>query len=271
MLTTVAMMGCGSNETLLAKVGESRLQIVPFQEHIARVTGETWQAVSGVVSSRLLDQYLDRQVVLEAARRAGVHLSEGSETLGPTEVRWLLDELCGSAPDPDPAEVEARVSEGLAVVQPAQVHARQVLVDSEDEALAARERLLAGEDYLLISREMSRAPNAADGGELGFFDQGALTPEIDEVLFSLAPGEYSQPVQGPSGFHVFQVLEVIPEGPPERSEVEPAIVAELMQHGARKHTRECIDRLALEVGVSVHAANLWFQYEGKYAEGNEDE
>jgi parvulin-like peptidyl-prolyl isomerase len=270
MLTAAAMMGCGSNETLLATVGESRLQIVPFQEHIARVTGETWQAVSGVVSSRLLDQYLDRQVVLESARRADVHLSEGSESLGPTEVRWLLDELCGLAPDPAPAAIEAKVAERMAVVRPAQVHARQVLVDSEDEALAARKRLLEGEDFLLISREMSRAHNAADGGELGFFDQGALTPEIDEVLFALAPGEYSQPVQGPSGFHVFQVLEVIPEGPPERAEVEPAIVTELMQHGAREHTRDCIDRLASEVGVAVHTTNLWFKYEGKYAEGNED-
>jgi hypothetical protein len=115
---------------------------------------------------------------------------------------------------------------------------------------------------------MSRAPNAQSGGDLGFFEKGSLTPEIDEVLFALEAGAISEPVQGPSGYHVFQVLEVVPAGPPVRTEIERAVRSELAQHGARQHTRQCVDRLSADVGVEVFDDHLWFEYSGKYSEGN---
>ena len=45
--------------------------------------------------------------------------------------------------------------------------------------MEARRRLMEGEDFVEVSQQLSRAPNAADGGELGFFDEGSLPPEID--------------------------------------------------------------------------------------------
>ncbi len=264
-LLAAALVGCGAGESALAEVGGRQLDIVSFQIHIGRVTGETWEAVSAVVSSRLLDQYIDRQVVVESARRAGLPLARDPSMLGPAEVQMLLDELCGSAPEPASHEVAAEVGARIANERPAQAHIRQVLVDTLEEAEAARERLLAGEDFELISREMSRAPNAASGGDLGFFEQGSLTPEIDDVVFALGEEEFSGPVQGPSGYHVFQVLEVVPAGPPDLSEVEAAVRSELAQHGERRHTRHCIERLGSEVGVEVFTDHLWFEYAGRYS------
>ncbi len=74
----------------------------PFQEYVGDVSGETWQGVGGRVTSRLLDQYLDRQVVLEIARRREVISQTESMSLGPTEMRWLVDELCGPSPERRP-------------------------------------------------------------------------------------------------------------------------------------------------------------------------
>ena len=131
-------------------------------------------------------------------------------------------------------------------------------------------RLLNGEDFVEVSRQMSRAPNAAEGGELGFFDQGSLTPEIDEVIFSLEPGEFSEPVQGPSGYHVFQVLEAVPAGPPDRAVVEATVRTEFVQKSMREHTQGCVRKLASEIGVEIHGDHLWFPYTGRYAEGKTD-
>ena len=136
--------------------------------------------------------------------------------------------------------------------------------------MEARRRLLEGEDFVSVSRQLSRAPNAADGGELGFFDQGSLPPEIDEVVFSLEPGEYSEPVQGPSGFHVFQVLESVPAGPPHLAEVEAAVRTEFVQKRMREHTVECIRSLGAEIGVEIYEKHLWFPYTGRYAEEQTD-
>jgi peptidyl-prolyl cis-trans isomerase C len=177
-----------------------------------------------------------------------------------------MDELCGPPGEPSPEEVAGEVARRLGENVPAQAHVRQVLVDSLEEAEAARGRLVAGEDFVTVSREVSRAPNAMDGGELGFFLQGSLPEDIDDVIFALEPGEFSEPVQGPSGYHVFQVLEVVPSGPPDREDIELAVRTELGEQGAREHTQRCVDRLADEIGVEVNSDKLWFPYEGKYAE-----
>jgi len=219
------------------------------------------------VLSGLLDQYLDRQVVLEAARRREVSLPDSSSTMGPSEVQWLLDELCGPAPNLTADEIATEVGRRAEHERPAKAHVRQLLVDSHEEGLEALRLLNAGENFVEVSRNMSRAPNAADGGELGFFDQGALSPEIDAVIFSLAPGEFSEPVQGPSGYHVFQVLEVIPAGPPDLAEVEAAVRSEFTQKKIREHTRGCIQRLSTRIEIEIYDTNLWFPYTGRYAEG----
>jgi peptidyl-prolyl cis-trans isomerase C len=265
-LAVALNVSCGARRNALARVGGARLEIVPFQTYVGEVTGEAWQAVSARVNSRLLDQYLDRQVVLEAARKRDVEVSALTPVMGPSEVQWLMDELCGAAPDPSPAEIESEVAQRAETTRPARAHVRQLLVDSREQGLEALQRLSAGESFVEVSRRMSRAPNAAEGGELGFFDQGSLPPEIDEVIFSVAPGAFSEPVQGPSGYHVFQVLEVVPAGPPDLAEVEAVVRTELAQIRVRGHIQECILGLASEIGVEVYERHLWFPYTGRYAE-----
>lgn len=269
-LALTLTVSCGGKENALARVGRQRLEIAPFQTYVGEVTGEAWQAVSARVTSGLLDQYLDRQVVLEAARTRDIELSALSSVIGPSEVQWLMDELCGPAPDPASAEVADEVARRAEVTRPARAHVRQLLLDSREQGLEALRRLSAGEDFVEVSRQLSRAPNAAEGGELGFFDQGSLPPEIDEVIFSVDPGAFSEPVQGPSGYHVFQVLEFIPAGPPDLAELEIAVRTELAQTRAREHVKGCIRSLADEVGVEIYHRHLWFPYAGRYVEERSD-
>lgn len=265
-LVLALTVSCGIDQNTLASIGGRSVDVGPFQTYVGEVTGEAWQAVGARVTSRLLDQYLDRQVVLEAARRGDVNLSAIPAEVGPSEVQWLLDELCGPALEPSEAEISTEVGRKAEEMRPARAHVRQLLVDSYEHGLEALERLSAGEDFVEVSRQLSRAPNASDGGELGFFDRGSLPPEIDEVIFSLAPGEFSEPVQGPSGYHVFQVLEVVPEGPPDLAEVEAVVRTSLAQKMVREHIQRCVGGLASEIGVEIYDKHLWFPYTGRYAE-----
>lgn len=270
LAAVVQVSACGGSVAGLGRVGGTDLEIPPFQDYIGEASGEAWQGISARVASKLLDQYLDRQVVIEAARRKEMLTSSDPLRLGPGEMRWFLGELCGPPPEPPVDEIEREVERRLAEELPAQAHVRQILVDSLEAAENARQRLAAGEDFVAVSRELSRAPNAMDGGELGVFFAGSLPEEIDEVVFSLASGDISDPVQGHSGYHIIQVLEMIPAGPPDWAEVEASVRQERSEQGAREHTRGCIERLASEVGVDVASTNLWFAYDGKYGEGRVD-
>ena len=90
----------------------------------------------------------------------------------------------------------------------AQVHARHILVTNEEDAALAKERLEAGEDFAELAAEMSLDPGSKEnGGDLGWFPEGVMTPTFELAAFALEPGQVSDPVQSPFGFHIIEVLE----------------------------------------------------------------
>lgn len=91
---------------------------------------------------------------------------------------------------------------------PVQVRARQIVVRTEEEAQAIRKRILIGEEFSALAREVSLSPDAEQGGDLGFFSRGVMPPEFDDVVFSLPTGKISAVVKSPYGYHLFTVEEV---------------------------------------------------------------
>ena len=259
-------VACGVDESVVATVGDQTIEVSSVQDHLVAATGEPWQGVTDPVASRLLDQFLDQAVVLVAAsrdREADAPSEPGART---ARVRKLLEELCGPAPPPSRERVESAIAEARSVERPARAHVRQMLLSSREEAESARRQLDQGADFVELSRRVSRAPNADGGGELGLLTQGGLSDNLDEVIFALEKGEISEPVPGPSGYHIFQVLEIYPAGPPARDEIEPEVTSRLREISAREHAETCIGRLADEVDVKVIPDRLWFDYDGRYAE-----
>lgn len=89
-------------------------------------------------------------------------------------------------------------------VEPEAVDARQIVVATEAEAAAARARLLAGASFDELAATQSTAPEAAEGGRLGFVQRGHV-PDGFEIVFSLKPGDISPVVHTPFGYHLFTV------------------------------------------------------------------
>ncbi len=83
---------------------------------------------------------------------------------------------------------------------------------TKEEALALatelRERILAGEDFATLAAQYSDdLSNAQDGGDLGWFNRGAMVGPFAEAAFSLPVGEISEPIETEFGYHIIEVLE----------------------------------------------------------------
>lgn len=106
--------------------------------------------------------------------------------------------------------------------KPFQVHARQIVVRSEEDALGVRSELLKGGDFAKIAMEKSIAPEAQKGGDLGFFGEGQMPQEFD-VVFKMKVGEISYPVKTPYGYHIFKLIEKRESGKMKPDEIREKI------------------------------------------------
>jgi len=97
-----------------------------------------------------------------------------------------------------------------------QTHVRHILVKtnelvSETEAQARlrtlKERLENKADFADLARVHSEDASAAKGGDLGWILPGDTVPEFERAMDALKPGEISDPIRSPFGWHLIQVLE----------------------------------------------------------------
>ncbi len=85
-----------------------------------------------------------------------------------------------------------------------EVHARHILVQTEDEAKAALARVQKGEDFAKVADELSKDPGS-QGGDLGWFTKDKMVPEFADAAFKLEPGQVSGPVKSEFGWHIIKV------------------------------------------------------------------
>jgi peptidyl-prolyl cis-trans isomerase D len=88
-----------------------------------------------------------------------------------------------------------------------QVWARHILIETEEEAQAAYERLQNGEDFAVVASEVSKdTGSAANGGDLGWQPRDFFVKEFGDAAFTQEIGEIGQPVKTDFGYHIIQVI-----------------------------------------------------------------
>ncbi|MGQ0713258.1 MAG: peptidylprolyl isomerase [Gemmatimonadaceae bacterium] len=79
---------------------------------------------------------------------------------------------------------------------------------TRQRALALRAEIVGGASFDTVARRASSDTlSAAQGGLLGTVGRGSFVPEFEQAAFALRPGEISQPVLSPFGYHIIKVDE----------------------------------------------------------------
>lgn len=161
----------------------------------------------GVVLSMLIDM----KVMAQAARAA--HMDETASYLARQaylEERALRrayfeEVIVNSVTD---EELQAAYQQAVANFVPQEeVHARHILVATEEDANAIAAQLQAGADFAELAREKSTDGSGPGGGDLGFFRRGDMIPVFENYAFALDAGQVSVPFQSQFGWHIVKVDE----------------------------------------------------------------
>jgi peptidyl-prolyl cis-trans isomerase C len=158
----------------------------------------------------VLDYLIDLRLV--AAKAKADKLDQGAEFTRQLDYyhdRLAMEALLTQVGKGASTEEAARAAyDEAAKAQPPveEIHARHILLPTEEEAKAALARVKAGEDFAKVATELSKDP-AGDGGDLGWFTKDRMVPEFADAAFKLQPGEISEPVKSQFGWHIIKVEE----------------------------------------------------------------
>lgn len=86
-----------------------------------------------------------------------------------------------------------------------QVNIRLILVRTQAEAVQARDRIAAGESMGAVATTVSVHSSSTRAGEVGWTVRGSYPEEVENVMFSLAPGTISDVIESPNGFYIVEV------------------------------------------------------------------
>ena len=170
---------------------------------------------------------IDMKIVAKAAEDKKVENNEDfKKRLAFTRSRLLMDSLLaseGKAATTDEAMKKVYEEASKQITGEQEVHARHILVETEDEAKAVADELKKGADFAELAKKKSKDPGASDGGDLGFFTKDQMVPEFSTVAFALEPGKISDPVKSQFGWHIIKVEEKRARKAPDFEQVKAQI------------------------------------------------
>lgn len=222
----------------------------------------------------LLRRMLEAKAVANIARQEKFHeRPEVKEQLGYIEDDFLSREylkkvvMAGvKVTEEEMREYYRENEESLAA--PEQVRVRQILIRTsssftEEEKKKTRERaqhvldrLREGEDFIRAVSKYSEDPDPEvrkSGGDLGFFTRGQMIEVIEDAAFSLKPGEISDLIETPFGFHIIRLEEYVEPKPRSFQEVKDLIKIRMEQDLAaakgEEFIREAVEKAEMQIAT----------------------
>ncbi len=156
----------------------------------------------------VLDYLIDLKLAAKKAEAEKLDQSpDFAKKLAYYRDKLAMEELLGAvakAATTDEAEHKAYDEAAKAEPPQEEIHARHILLPTEEEAKKALARVKGGEDFAKVANEMSK-DTGGDGGDLGWFTKDRMVPEFSDAAFKLKKGEISDPVKTQFGWHIIQV------------------------------------------------------------------
>src|SRR6476661_3717748 len=227
ILLTGAPLRAEDANPVLAKVNGAEIRqsdVALAEEELAPSLAQMDPATK---KDNVLAFLIDLKIVAKAAEDKKLENSDDfKKRLAFARSRLLMDSLLateGKSATTDDAMKKVYEEAAKQIAGEQEVHARHILVETEDEAKAVKAELDKGADFAELAKKKSKDPGASDGGDLGFFTKDQMVPEFSTAAFALEPGKISDPVKSQFGWHIIKVEEKRNRKPPEFDQVKAQI------------------------------------------------
>ena len=243
-------------DPVVARVGTDEIHASELSDAAKALPEELRSMPPTALYPMLLDQLVDRHVVVIAAKKEGLDRDPAVQRMVARATDSALQNALLTreiAPGLTDEAIKARYDRDVAGKAGEQeAHARHILVTDEDAAKAVIVELKGGADFAELAKKNSTDPaGSTNGGDLGFFKRGDMLPEFAEAAFGLQPGQVTEtPIKTRFGWHVIRLEELRTAPPPALDQVRDEIRQQLIQEGVSRVLA------AAKQGIPVQKFNL---------------
>jgi len=246
-----------SPDAVVATIGDMTITEADLAFAAEDLQAELQQVPAAERRAFLVTVLIDMKVMAKAAKEAGMADTDlFKRRLAYLEDRslrrsYFADKIAAGITQ---EQIQAAYDEFVKGFQPIEeVHARHILVATEEEAKAVKAELEGGKPFELLAMEKTTDPSGKqNGGDLGFFQKGMMVPEFESVAFTLEPGQISDPVKSQFGWHIIKVEEKRMSAPPPLEQMAQQLGQQVMF----KAFDEEISRLKKDIKIDIPDAAL---------------
>ena len=244
-------------DTVVATVGGEPITEADLAFAAEDIGADLNQIPPEQIRAVLLAQMIDLKLMAQAGDKQGLQ----SDQLFKLRLEYLTDRALRRAytkvaiSDTITAEaIKAEYDKQVAAIPDEdEVHARHILVSTEEDAKAIKAELDAGGDFIALAKAKSIEPNAAQsGGDLGYFKRAVMVKPFADAAFAMEVGAISDPVQTQFGWHIIKVEDRRPAAKPTLEEMTQQIGQQLY---VAKY-RELFDQLRGAAAIDIPDATL---------------
>ncbi|MAZ02855.1 MAG: peptidylprolyl isomerase [Sneathiella sp.] len=267
MKTEEAMPAEEADSEVLATVNGENITEADIASLYSSLPQQYRQAPLAMIKEQLLQQLISMEVISQAAKKDNLSDNpEYKDRLDAVQTQ-LMQELYIKTKIDELVTDELLKEEYDKIVADftpeEQLHARHILLKTEEEANDVIKLLDEGGDFAELAKEYSTGPSGPNGGDLGFFAKGSMVPEFADAAFNLENGEYSKaPVESQFGFHVIKAEDRRNTEPPSFEEKKPELQA--------KVSNSVIDKLIEELKADASIILMTPAEDEKAAEKSQD-
>ena len=234
-------------DTVVAKVGDTEITVGELIIARSMLPQQYAQFPNDVLFTGLVDQLVQQQLLADELEEvpASILYTLANERRGLLAAE-VVNALSETAVTPEALQeaYDARFADAPDVLE---YRASHLLVETEEEAEAAKARIDEGEEFAAVATDVSIDPaGQQNGGDLGWFSEGMMVDEFQDAILALDIGEVSDPFESQFGWHVATLVDERIQPQPEFDQVAPQLMGELQEAAVLAYLEELTAATTIE-------------------------
>ena len=216
-----------TEKTVLVSVNGEDITVGNIISFQSRLSDQYQSMEDSVLFDGILKQLIQQTIL---SQKVNIHSGRIKYALENQMRAFLSTELVGNLSEAEVMESEIEslyVKFSTNIERKKEYNASHILVETETEAEELSLSLKNGADFSELAKTYSTGPSGAQGGNLGWFGQGAMVPTFENAVIKLKIDELSVPIQTQFGWHLIKLNDARKTPVPTIEEVRKELITEI--------------------------------------------